>query len=66
MNLYSFKDIEILKTWLMVFGPMELSDLNKMCLIINNSTIQYLASPMTGFLKLVSFFARNIIPLFYL
>lgn len=54
INPYSLKGIEILETWIMVFEPIELLNLNKMCLVIDDSTIYYLASPVTGCSKLVS------------
>lgn len=51
INLIILKIMKFLETWLMVFELLELSGLNKMCFIINNYTVYYLANTVTGCLK---------------
>lgn len=51
INLKILKIMKLLETWLMVFELLELSGLNKMSFIINNSTAYYLANTVTGCFK---------------
>lgn len=51
INLKILKIMKLLETWLMLFELLELTGLNKMSFIINNSTIYYLANTVTGCFK---------------
>lgn len=54
-----------LGTWLMVFELLAVEGLNKMFFKIDNSTIWYLISTLTGCFKSASFFAKSVTPFFH-